>query len=980
MQKTVLLVLILSTFIFAQPGNYFQQHVDYTIDVTLHPEIKTYSGRETVLYQNNSAETLNFIWFHFYPNAYKDESTPYAKQQERFRSTRFHFSDQEHRAYLDLKSARAGETDLDWEFKQDAIDEIKIDLPEPLKPGEQIELQLDFEGKFPSKLNSRMTHFGDNYFAATQWYPKVVVFDAEGWHPDSYLDMGEFYGEFGNFDVSITLPQNFVVEATGMLQENQEEESFIKDIVTRTQEFSQIKAEKERSKFIKDWKTERKSKTDYSKTKTVRFVGENVHDFAWFAGDEYMMYQSVHNNGVLTIVLVKPGSAYGWRDVTRFVDQTIWFYSEKVGQYEYPKASVVESDESGSGMEYPMVTILGMPGVPFLNMLEMVVMHEVGHNWFYGMLGSNERKEAFLDEGFNTFLEWKYMEHFHGFNNMTNFRKLTKLKWFEDIGEWHYAHLMMGMLTSTGMDQPMNLPTEEYDFLGYGAIQYQKGAMMLAALEWLVGPEDFWNGMQLYFETWNGKHPYLNDFVEIMERVSGKNLGWFFDAWVTTRQSNDFEIKKKSTIKTEAGYTTTVFVKNNGDMERMPAPVNLITAENDTLEQRWLGNSDEPVVFKTTSRPENVEVNLNRPIFETNYLNNASFMDVDVNFLFQIPRFDTYPINLYPYVWNDEFVDHFRLGLGYQSGNFITDHWVSNGEIYYGTESGNLGYGFSLKNRYPGLLLNYSEVSACIRDKDGLKNVSLGLRTVYMKPSDPRFKLAFNLDLDNVELHDASYTESRIFEPYTYSAITAGAHVAFKRMLYRVESCFSVEKAVDAFDSKADYLKLELNSTYTQRFSKNVWTKLKFFGSGIWGDDLPTQERIYAGGFVDPKHQNFAMARRGGMAALRAWTFDRGMNMFGYAYDGFVYPSGKAGASLTWELFYDRFGLPIFYVAAATLSQSVNDFGNDDIFTEAGVKFSSGPITLVLPLYISDPVPSDDNFDFRVLFNIDFNKIVGFEP
>ena len=979
MQKTVLLVLAMTTFLFAQSKEYFQQNVNYTINVALHPENKTYSGSETVTYQNNSQETLNFIWFHFYPNAYKDESTPYAKQQEQFRSAGFHFSEQEKRGYLNLTSVRAGEKELGWEFKHDAIDEIKIDLPQPLKPGEKTVLQLEFDGKFP-KVNSRMKYFGDNYFAACQWYPKVVVFDAQGWHPDSYLDMGEFYGEFGNFDVSITLPENFVVEATGMLQDNPGEETFIKDIIKRTEEFSQIKEKKERKQFIKDWIKERTDKTDNEKTKTVRFVAENVHDFAWFAGDEYMMYQSVYNDGVLTNVLVKPKSAYGWREVTRFVEQTIWFYSDKVGKYEYPKASVVEGDGSGSGMEYPMVTLLAMPGIDFLNMLEMVVMHEVGHNWFYGMLGSNERKEAFLDEGFNTFLEHKYMEHFHGFNNMTSFKKLTKLNLLQDIGEWHYAHLMMGMLTSTKMDQPMNLATENYDFLSYGAIHYQKGAMMLSALEWLVGPDKFWKGMRLYFDKWTGKHPTSRDFFEIMERVSGKNLGWFYDEWVTTTHSNDFEIKKKSTTKTETGFETSVFVKNNGAMKRMPAPVNLITTDNDTLEGRWFANPEQPVVFEHKSPAKKVEANLSRAIYETNYLNNSSFPNIDVNFLFQIPRFDTYPVNCYPYFWYDEFVDHSRVGMGFWSGNFITNRWVSRGEIYYGTESGNWGYRFKLKNRFPGLLLNFSEISAGVQDKDGLKNISLGMRTVYAKPSDSRFKLTFNLAMDNVELHDPSYTDSRMFEPYTYSSITASGKVMFKRMLYWVKSGLSIEKAINTFDSEADYLKLELSSIYRQRFTRKLSSKLKLFGSAIWGDNLPLQERIYLGGNVDPKHQRFAMARRGGLAPLRTWTFEQGMNMFGYAYDGDVYPSGKAGASMMLEVNYNRFSLPIFYAAAATLSQTVEDFGKDDILAEAGIKFTNGPITLILPLYISDPAAGDHHFDFRVLFNIDLMAGIGFEP
>jgi len=974
----VLFLITLTSLLFAQPKDYFQQDVTYKIDITLHPETKTYEGHEIFTYKNNSNQTLDYLWFHFYPNAYKNESTPYGKEQERSRSTLFHFSKKDRRGFLNLNSAKIDGKELKWEYKSDAIDEIKIHLPEPLKPGLSLTMKMEFEGKFP-RLNSRMKFTTDNYFSATQWYPKIVVFDRDGWHPDSYLNNGEFYGEFGDFDVSITLPENYVIDATGMLQENLDEEKFIKTIVESTSKLVQLESKKERKKFVKEWIKDRKEKTDFDKTKTVRFIAKNVHDFAWFAGEKYMMYQSKDKDDVLINVLVDPENAYDWKEVTRFVDHTLWFYGKHVGKYEYPKASVVNGGRHGSGgMEYPMITTITIPAMEWAKLLELVVMHEVGHNWFYGMLGTDERKETFMDEGVNSFLEYKYMEHFHGFNNITDFKALTKIDLLEDIGEWHLLNMTYGSLVSTQTDQPMNLRAEEYSGINYGSITYHKGALMLLALEWLIGKENFWKGMHLYFDTWTGKHPTSKDFFDIMSQVSGMDLNSFYKEWITKTTYNDFVLKKKKTYKRNDGFETEVFIKNKGTMKGMAAPISLITENGDTLSGRWNGDPEKPVIIKHNSPAKKIEVNLERSIFETNYLNNKKGLPkFDIDILAEFPRYDTYPIEFYPYYWYDEFVDKHRVGLGFWAGNPFIKQYCTSGSFYYGTNSEKIGYSFDLTNRYTNFLLNYSDLHAGIRDKSGLKNISLGLKTVYQKPSDSRFKATVQLGLDNVNLYNADYSESKIFEPYKYSTISAEGEIVFKRMLYRLTTKVNFEKAIDAFESEGDYFKLTFTTNYYRRLTKNLAAKVRFFGSGIWGDNLPIQERIYLGGGIDPKHKRFAFERRGGMAPLRTWTYEDGMNMPGYARLNGYYPSGKSGASINMELNYYRFSLPALYVTVGTISKDVSGFGSDDIITEAGVKFRNGPLTLIIPLYVSDPTSGEKHFDFRFIMNINIGKSIS---
>jgi len=264
MRQTLVLLTAFFSLLTAGEQKYFQQHLDYKIDVTLDVKTRTYAGHEQLVYTNNSPDALPFIWVHLYPNAYKDESTPFAKQAEAQGRSRFHFSTKEERGYINLNSVKSAGTELRWQYKPNAIDEAKIMLPKALQPGQSITINFSFDAKFPIVF-SRMGQTKGRYYAATQWYPKPVVYDRFGWHPDSYLDMGEFYGEFGNFDVSITLPQNYVIDATGMLQDNPREEAFMDSIVADTRKLVSIKDEDKREDYRRQWQSDHRAKPTYQR-------------------------------------------------------------------------------------------------------------------------------------------------------------------------------------------------------------------------------------------------------------------------------------------------------------------------------------------------------------------------------------------------------------------------------------------------------------------------------------------------------------------------------------------------------------------------------------------------------------------------------------------------------------------------------------------------------------------------------------------
>jgi len=966
--KFLLTSLILLGFLQAQPAGYFQQQVDYTIDVKLNAAEKTYSGTERLIYTNHSPETLDFIWLHLYPNAYKDNTTPFARQQEKFRDRGYHYAPDADRGFLNVTSVKSGEADLKTELKPDAIDEMKVFLAKPLSPGETVILDMTFDGKFP-KVFSRMGVFKKHFFSATQWYPKAVVYDRDGWHPDSYLDLGEFYGEFGNFDVSITLPKAYALDATGLLQDNAEEQAFIDSLVAVADSILAVKEEKPRKKLQKEWTKKRNESVNYEELKTVRFRAENVHDFAWFAGP-YLMLRSTHNHNILTQVLVMPENVYGWRDVPKYADRTIWFYGKEVGKYQYPKASVVDGAlEAGGGMEYPMITIISVPALEFVRILESVVMHEIGHNWFYGMLGSNERASTFLDEGMNSFVEQRYMQHFYGFNNMTDFKKLSGgVSLLDDLGSFHMSELAYGLMVNQSIDQPLNLRAEDFTRDSYGGVNYQKGAALLFALEYELGDSIFSRGMHTYFDRWSGKHPRLTDFFAIMSEVSGHDLTGFIESWYNSTTYNDFSVSKLVEQKSDGAYLTEVFLKNKGTMKNSPAPLRLITEAGDSLTGRWNGQEDQPVRFNHNSPQVKIEVNPERRLFETNYLNNQPGLpEIDFNLIPQIPRFDTYPVNILPYAWYNGAVDKLRLGLLYWSGNPINNQWFTRGLLYYGLESENIGYSLAVGNRFRSPYANYLDASVSIRDKSGLKRISAEFGNHFERRDDTGYVYDFGLDLDYTDMHDLRYMRPGVFADTVYTTVTLRFNNNLRRMLWSLRTRAEYEKSLPLGDGQAEYQKISFSANFARRLTQNSYFRLSTFAGSYSGDLIP-QELFYAMGDIDPKQKSFAPGRESDYSVFGYWKFDQGLKMYGYSDVTNPFFANRNGASATLDIKVKY--LPELYISAAVLSDKLADLSAAPVFAETGLKLEAAPFSFVFPVYISNPVPGEDRLDFRMKFNL----------
>ena len=278
----LLFVLLLSTTYSWGQKEYFQQEVNYTIDVSLNDEKHLLDGKMQIEYINNSPDALERLIIHLWPNAYKNTDTNFAKQKVSNGSTAFYFAAEEYRGGFNTVSFSQNGKPLNHSPYEDKIDIASLELSSPLAPGATCVIDVEFQLDIPRSY-SRLGHVGQSY-QMTQWYPKPAVYDRDGWHPMPYLDMGEFYSEFGSFDVSIDLPANYVVGASGQLM-TESEKQFLNENMARTQVYLDSLNE---AIELGEWKNKTEdAPTSSTERKTIRYVAENVHDFAWFADKEF---------------------------------------------------------------------------------------------------------------------------------------------------------------------------------------------------------------------------------------------------------------------------------------------------------------------------------------------------------------------------------------------------------------------------------------------------------------------------------------------------------------------------------------------------------------------------------------------------------------------------------------------------------------------------------------------------------------------
>lgn len=515
MKLFLLSVLIFITAVSNAQQAYWQQELRYTITASLNDRENSISGTESIVYKNNAPNSLSFIWFHIWPNAYKNESTALFQQLKNDASRSKKLKNPGNGS-IDKLMFTVNGVPAKTEAHPDHIDIIKLILDQPLVPGDSIIIATPFEVMLP-KYFSR-SGYADGEFMACQWYPKPAVYDKNGWHEMPYLDMGEFYSEFATYDVSITIPSDYIVAATGNLLTTNELEAY-KTIGT-----ANAKDRKAKPVLYKATAT--------AATKTLQYHAEKVPDFAWFADKDFVIqYDTIQlpsGNVVDAFTYYHNKKKTLWVNSIDYVKDGTKKYSEWVGEYGYPVVQAVEgpANNSSGGMEYPMVTLITSPDAK-RESLDGVIAHEVGHNWFMAMLGSNERMRTWMDEGLNSFYHFRYEAEKYRYNSVfgdaipAEMKKMPLDQFIETV----YRVIEENIPMQSAMDIPAHQFTSSDE---YGLISYVKTAVWLYILEASVGRERMDAAMKNYFEKWKFKHPEPADMQAAFEEALGGKLDKYF--------------------------------------------------------------------------------------------------------------------------------------------------------------------------------------------------------------------------------------------------------------------------------------------------------------------------------------------------------------------------------------------------------------------------------------------------------------------
>ena len=534
----ILIVSFLSLLkLTAQDRNaYWQQQVNYNIAVFLNDKDHSIDAIEKITYTNNSPDTLKFIWFHIWQNAYKNDKTAFSEQLLVNSRTDFYFSDEKDKGYTNKLDFKVDDINAKIEPHPQHIDIVKLLLPKALLPNQSITIETPFHSKLPNNF-SRGGHI-ENDYQLTQWYPKPAVYDAKGWHEMPYLDQGEFYCEFGSFEVSITVPNEYLVAATGELQTTEE--------LQKLKQLGKIPFAKQPNYLIEDIVPEKKiflaakpvrkikppeSKTIKSTgTKTLIYKQDNVHDFAWFASKNFLVQfdtLKLNNKVVDCFSFTSKARENRSKSNVSYIKQTLKDYSNWVGEYPYNTATVVVGkQDKEDGMEYPTITYINIKDSSWS--MSDLISHELGHNWFYGILASNERKHPWMDEGMNSYYDNRRMDD----SRITDPKVLEKLpkKYQTQTNSNQYEPLEMFFNTLVGIHKNMPIDTVSDAFPKdyYGLIVYEKAAYWMKQLEINLGKNVFDSVMKSYYQQWKFKHPYPQDFKSTIEKISRKNIDGLF--------------------------------------------------------------------------------------------------------------------------------------------------------------------------------------------------------------------------------------------------------------------------------------------------------------------------------------------------------------------------------------------------------------------------------------------------------------------
>lgn len=542
-----------------------RQRLNYRMDIDFNAPQNTFSGHQQVKYENNSADTLEHIFYHLFYNAFQpgsamEERGMFIRDQEGF-GQKINALKPSEQGWHRIDSIKINGVAQPYSITGTIL---KISPVTSIGPHTTVSIELWFRGQVPVTIMRTGRNNSEQVaFTMTQWYPKIAAYDRAGWHANEYIRR-EFYGNFADFQVNISIDPAYAIAATGELQNPDEIGHGYKEGVTT--------GNKQPGKL------------------TWRFKADCVHDFAWAADTGYTHITRKMNHAPRFHFFYKPSTATveDWNEMPVQVEKIFNWMNEKVGPYPYPQYSLVQGGSGGT--EYPMLSmILGhrpvTKGISKGYSVLILAIHEIMHNWWYAVVANDENRNAWLDEGFALFFQYEYSDHLKGPSNTEK----------PSIREAYDRLLPPAQLNAL---EPMSTPSDYFDAnWGYDVVEYYKGAIFLNQLKYIIGEDAFWKGMKKYYAGWQFKHPDGDDFIHCMELASGIQLKWYLDLWTRTSKNIDYGIGGIN----KNGSSTTINLSRKGDMP-MPVDVRVTLKNGQTL------NYTIPLVSMYGSKKENGQV------------------------------------------------------------------------------------------------------------------------------------------------------------------------------------------------------------------------------------------------------------------------------------------------------------------------------------------------------------------------------------
>ena len=498
------LLLVFVQLSFSQ--NYWQQHVEYFIDINMDVSDFTFSGKQKLIYTNNSPDTINKVYYHLFFNAFRPGSQMDIRSRtikdpdSRVGNRIFELNPKDYGS-LDIVSLEQNGKEIVFEQKETIL---LVRLEKPLLPGKKTELSMVFVGQVPlqirrsGKMNKEGVHL-----TMTQWFPKLAEYDFEGWHPNPYIAR-EFHGVWGDYTVNITIDKSYVIGGTGYLKNANEIGHGYSD----------------------------KNKEKKEETLTWEFYAPNVHDFAWAADPDYVHDIQQSESGVDLHFFYKPDAGEeNWKKLQEDTLGLLDYFEENIGPYPWKQYSVIQGGDGG--MEYAMCTMItGKRSYPSLF---GVTAHELAHSWFQHILANNEAKHPWMDEGFT--------EYITSLAEKSVFGKPSLFPHKSSYDSYYMINKIQLQNPALTIEQPLTIHSDRYDYnFTYGASSYSKGSVFLSQLGYIIGKENLSKTIKRYYNEFKFKHPTPNDFKRVAEIVSDLELEWYLNDWTRTTNKVDYDL------------------------------------------------------------------------------------------------------------------------------------------------------------------------------------------------------------------------------------------------------------------------------------------------------------------------------------------------------------------------------------------------------------------------------------------------------